>query len=386
MRRAFWSEVAVGMLVIAGMVLIVAGTAAALVAAPTQGPAELDPGAAALKFSSSEVVSPTRRKLVDEIEFSGALVAPATAIVRAKAAGTLLRLQVTEGSRVNAGQVIGQIDDAELSSRMTERRTAVESARTQLAQAKRQHQADVGLAAQHFISNRALESSKSALNTARLQLESALAQLTTGQLALRDTGLVAPIRGLISKRHALAGEKLSLEQPVVTIIDLSHLVLAGLVGTHQVRRLAPGMPVDLHIEGTTAPVTGRIDRVAPAAEPGTRSISVIVEVPNPEETLRAGQYGQARVAVADATECLTLPLEAVARSSGQDLVWLIENGKLMRRAVTISRRDAVRGCVEAQGGLTDTAIVLATSFDSLREGARAAVAGPSRAPGPTTAQ
>jgi RND family efflux transporter MFP subunit len=244
------------MLVIAGMVLIVAGTAAALVTARPQGPGELDPGAAVLKFSSSEVVSPTRRKLVDEIEFSGALVAPATAIVRAKVAGTLLRLQVAEGSRVTAGQVIGQIDDAELSSRMAERRTAVESARTQLTQARKQHQADAGLAAQNFISNRALESSKSALDAARLQLESALAQLATGLLALRDTALVAPIRGLVSKRQALVGEKLSPEQPVVTIIDLSHLVLAGLVGTHQVRRLTPGMPVDLHIEGATAPVTG----------------------------------------------------------------------------------------------------------------------------------
>ena len=385
MRRAFWGEVAVGMLVIAGLVLIVAGTAAALVAARPQEPAELNPGSMELKFSSSEVVSPTRRKLVDEVEFSGALVAPATAVVRAKAAGTLLRLQVTEGSRVNAGQVIGQIDDAELSSRMTERRTAVASARTQLTQARKQHQADVGLAAQHFISNRALESSRSALDTARLQLESALAQLATGLLALRDTGLVAPIRGLVSKRHALVGEKLTLEQPVVTIIDLSHLVLAGLVGTHQVRRLAPGMPVDVHIEGTTVPVAGRIERVAPAAEPGTRSIGVIVEVPNPEETLRAGQYGLARVVLADTAECLTLPLEAVARSSGQDHVWVIENGRLMRRAVTISRRDAVRGCVEAPGGLTDTAIVLAASFDSLREGARAVVAGPARALGPSAA-
>lgn len=384
MRREFLGSVAVWMLVIAGMVLIIAGTASALVGARAEEPAELSPDSAELTFSSSEVVSPTHRKLVDEVEFSGALVAPATAIVRAKAAGTLLRLQVNEGSRVTAGQVIGQIDDAELSSRMTERRTAVESARRQLTQAKRQHQTDVGLAAQQFISNSALASSQLALDTARLQLDSALAQLTAGQLALRDTGLVAPIRGLVSKRHALVGERLSLEQPVVTIIDLSHLVLAGLVGTHQVRRLAPGMPVDVHIEGTAVPVAGRIVRVALAAEPGTRSIGVIVEVPNPEETLRAGQYGLARVALADTAECLTLPLEAVVRSSGQDHVWVIESGMLMRRAVTIGRRDAVRGCVEAQGGLTEMAVVLAANFDSLREGASAVVA-PAIASGSSTA-
>jgi len=376
MRRAFCGELTVGMLVIAGAVLT--GTAAALMYAHTQDPVELNPDSVVLKFSSSEVVSPMRRKLVDEIEFSGALVAPATAIVGSRAAGTLLSLQVTEGSRVNAGQVIGQIDDAAISSRMTERRTAVESARAQLTQARRQLEADIGLAAQRFISNKALESSRLALASARAQMESAQTQLTTGLLDLRDTKLVAPIRGLVSKRHVLVGEKLKLEQPVVTIIDLSHLVLAGLVGTHQVRRLAPGMPVNVHIEGTAVPVAGRIESVAPAVEAGTRSISVIVKVPNPEETLRAGQYGLARVALTDTAECLTLPLEAVARSSGMDHVWVIENGRLMRRAVTIGRRDAERGCVEALVGLTDTTIVLAASFDSLREGARAVVAGPTK--------
>lgn len=385
MRGTFLVEGAVGALVVSGTVLIVTGTAAALVAARAEDPDSLHASSSVLKFSTSEVVTPTRRKLVDEVEFSGALVAPATAIVRARAAGTLLRLLVKEGSRVDPGQEIGQIDDAEINSRMVERRTAVESARTQLAQAKRQYQTDVGLAAQQFISNKALETSRTALDTARLQMESALAQLTTGLLTLRDTKLVAPIRGLVSKRHVLVGEKLSLEQPVVTIIDLSHLVLAGLVGTHQVRRLAPGMPVDVHIEGTVAPVVGRIERVAPAAEPGTRSIGVTVEVPNAEETLRAGQYGVARVALVDAPECLTLPLDAVARSSGQDYVWVIENGTLMRRAVTVGRRDAVRGCVEAPNGLTEKTLVLAASFDSLREGTKATVSAPADAAASSTA-
>lgn len=384
MRRSVFIKGAVGVLVITGTVLVVTGAATALVAARAENPAPLN-ASSILKFSTAEVVSPTRTKLVDEVEFSGALVAPATAVVRARATGTLLRLQVSEGNRVNAGQEIGQIDDTEINSRMIERRTAVESARAQLAQARRQHQTDVGLAAERFISNKALEASRSALDTARLQMESALAQLTTGLLALRDTKLVAPIRGVVSKRHVLVGEKLSLEQPVVTIIDLSHLVLAGLVGTHQVRRLAPGMPVNVHVEGTAAPVVGRIERVAPAAEPGTRSIGVTVEVPNAEETLRAGQYGVARVALADAADCLTLPLEAVARSSGQEYVWVIENGTLARRVVTVGRRDAVRGCVEAPTSLTEKTVVLAASFDSLREGAKVTVAAPANTSASSTA-
>ena len=67
------------------------------------------------------------------------------------------------------------------------------------------------------------------------------------------------------------------------------------MGTHEVSRLQPGMPVQVRVEGMPAPVTGAVARIAPAAEPGTRSIGVTIALPNPKETLRAGQYALARV-------------------------------------------------------------------------------------------
>ena len=54
-------------------------------------------------------------------------------------------------------------------------------------------------------------------------------------------------------------------------------------------------------------MAGRLARIAPAAEPGTRSIGVTIALANPNETLRAGQYALARVELADDTERLTLP-------------------------------------------------------------------------------
>ena len=66
--------------------------------------------AATLEFTPAEVVRPQFVAMPERIEFSGALMAPRTALVRAKAAGTVLSLTVAEGSRVKAGQVLGMID------------------------------------------------------------------------------------------------------------------------------------------------------------------------------------------------------------------------------------------------------------------------------------
>ena len=326
-----------------------------------------------LEFTSREVVQPSLAAMPHRIEFSGPLVAPATAVVRTRAAGTLLSLQVGEGSRVKPGQRLGTLDLAELASRVAERTAMLASARAQLAQAERTHASNQRLADQQFISPIALQSSRSALETARAQMRAARAQLDTLRVGLRDAALVAPIGGVVAKRHVVPGEKLSPEQPVLTIVDLARLELAGSVGTHDVSRLAPGMAVQVRIEGHGEEVTGTLARIAPAAEPGTRSIGVTIELANAKETFRAGQYALARVVLADPAQRLTVPVTAVGSSAGQHHVWVIENGALVRRAITVGRRDEREGRVEVLHGLAAGHQVLAARFDTLREGAKAVV-------------
>ncbi len=327
-----------------------------------------------LEFTAAEVVQPLRTRLPVRLEFSGPLVAPQTAIVRAKASGTLLTLAVGEGSRVRAGQVLGRIDLAEQTSRLAERSAGVESARTALAQAERTLASNEGLAAQRFISPIALENSRAAVDTARAALRAAQAAAETARIGLREATLLAPIAGIVARRHVVPGEKLAPEQQVLTIVDLARLELAGLVGTHEVGRLAAGMAVQVAVEGMAQAVAGRIARIAPAAEPGTRSIGVTIELPNPDERLRAGQYAVARVELADDTERLTLPLSALGSSGGEDHVWLIEDGHLARRAVKLGRRDEAAARVEIVEGVHADSHVLAARFDNLREGAAARLA------------
>jgi RND family efflux transporter MFP subunit len=334
---------------------------------------------ATLEFLANEVVQPRLGPMPFSVEFSGPLVAPETAVVRAKAAGTLLSLNVAEGSRVKVGQVLGSVDLSELSSRVAERHAMLESARAQLAQAERTHASNLRLADQQFISSIALENSKSALETAKAQMRAAEAQLNTTAVTLRDAALVAPISGLVAKRHAVPGEKLSPEQQLLTIVDLARLELAGSVGTHEVSLLAPGMPVEVRVEGVEKPVTGSLARIAPAAEAGARSIGVTIALANPKETFRAGQYALAKVVLADPVQRLTLPVAAVGSNGGQEHVWVIEGGALLRRAVTTGRRDNASGRIEVLKGVSSGAQVLGARFDNLREGSKAVVVAKSAA-------
>ena len=346
----------------------VPASAAMAANAPDAGASEVP-----LDFTPNEAARPLQLALPQVVEFSGALVAPNTAMVRAKATGTLLALDVQEGQRVKAGESLGRIDVSELQSKVAERAANLAAVKTTLAQAQRTHESNIGLANDKFISPIALENSKSSLDSAKAQVAAAEATLDSARIALRDASLVAPISGIVSKKYVVAGEKVTAEQQVVTIVDLRLLELAGTVGTQEVGRLTTGMPATLKIEGLDKPMDGKLARIAPAAEAGTRSIGVVVQLQNPKETLRAGQYAVAQVQIGDATPRLTVPISAISSASGQEYVWTVENGKLLRRTVTTGRRDPVKGRAEVLEGLTADAPVLGARFDNLREGAKARV-------------
>ena len=326
-----------------------------------------------LEFTPAEVVKPMLTAMPERIEFSGALMAPRTAVVRAKANGTLLTLAVVEGSRVKTGQALGTIDLSDLQSRAAERSAMVDSAKAKLIEAERSHRANEDLAKQKFISETALETSRATLDALRAQLKSAQAQLASTAVGIREAALVAPLNGVIGRRNVVPGEKVSAEQELMTVVDLSTLELAGIVGTHQVSALKPGQKLAVRVEGSAEAVEGKIDRIAPQAEAGTRGIKVVVVLENPNEVFRAGQYASAIVMLDDGKQRLTVPVSAVAQASGQDYVWTLEKGALVRRIVITGRRDPVTGRVEVTQGLSADLHVLGARFENLKEGAPARV-------------
>ena len=328
---------------------------------------------AALVFAATEVVAAQDRPLALQVTFSGPLVAPDSATVKAKAAGTLVELLVAEGSRVRKGQVLGRLDLADLNARLQERQAMVASAQATLAQAERAHASNQHLAEQQFISPIALENSKAALNTARAQVGAAQAQADTIRIALREAALVSPIDGIVAKRLAVPGEKVAAEQPLLAIVDLRKLEMAGGVGTRDIARLKVGMPVQLQVEGEPRTVSGQLSRIAPSADAGTRAIQVAVSLANPDERFRAGQFALAHVDLPSEAPVLAVPATALGTASGQEFVWTIERGQLYRRTVVTGRRDAASGQVEVLQGLSAGTPVLAASYDNLREGRAASV-------------
>jgi RND family efflux transporter MFP subunit len=269
------------------------------------------------------------------------------ATVKAKVSGEVRQMLVREGDPVRAGQRLGMIDTADLESKLIERQGALESARAQMALAEKTRASNQKLLNEKFISQTAFDSSQSGYDVAKGNVKSIEAQVKIAENALRDAEIVAPIAGRRRQAPRAAGEKVAFDAPLVTVVDLSDLELQALVPAIDVPGLAVGMSVELAVDGFgERKFAGRIVRINPSTEPGTRAILVYVALRNPDAALRSGMFANGRVALAASEPIASLPQAAVRTEAGQSFIWVIVDGKLARRIVTLGRRDDVAGLVE----------------------------------------
>lgn len=339
-----------------------------------------------LEFAPSDLTQVERRPLSRWLPVSGALQPVRQATVKAKVSGDVRQVTVREGEAVQAGQVLARIDTADLDAKLVERIGALESAKAQLALAEKTRRTNQTLLKQNFISQNAFDNSESSYNVALGSVKSAEAQVQIARNALRDAVAVSPLNGLVAKRHVQPGEKVAFDSPLVTVIDLKDMELQAAVPATDVPELSIGKMVELVIDGFgDRRFSGRVERINPATEPGTRSFLVYVGIPNPDRSLRGGMFATGRIALGASAPLPTLPYTAVRVEAGQSIVWIVEDGKLVRRNVITGARDDTAGRVEIRTALPAGASVLGARFDNLKDGAPAIVKAPSSAPLPASA-
>jgi RND family efflux transporter MFP subunit len=335
----------------------------------------------ALEFAPADLARVEALPLARWLPVSGALQPVRQATVKAKVSGDVRQVTVREGEPVAAGQVLARIDTADLEARLAERIGTLESAKAQLALAEKTRATSQALLKQSFISQNAFDNSESSYNVAQGSVKSAEAQVQLARNALRDAVATSPLNGVVAKRHVQPGEKVAFDHALVTVVDLKDLELQALVPAMDVPELALGRPVELAIDGFgERRFTGRIERINPATEPGTRAILVFVGIPNPDGALRGGMFATGRIGLAASAPVATLPAAAIRSEGGQTFVWTVDGGKLVKRIVIVGRRDDDAGRIEVKTPLPADARVLSARFDNLKEGAPAIVKAPDTLP------
>ena len=335
--------------------------------------------AVTLEFAADDVATVEARALSRWLPVSGTLQPVNQTTVKAKVSGEIRQVMVREGEAVKAGQVLARFDTSDLDAKLNDRVGALESSRAQLALAEKTRAQNLLLLKQNFISQTAYDSAESNLSVNQGALKSLEAQAQLAKNALRDAVVITTLAGTVAKRHIQPGEKVNFDSPLFTVVDLVRMELQAMVPANDIPEITIGMPVELAIEGFgERRFKGEVERINPMTEAGTRAILVFVEIPNPDAVLRGGMFATGRIRLAAGKPVPTLPDMAIRSEAGQNFVWAIDKGKLLRRIVVIGKRDEAAGRTELKTSLPSDMLILASRFDNLKDGAPAIVRAPSR--------
>jgi RND family efflux transporter MFP subunit len=324
-----------------------------------------------VEFSANDLYTLAPQRLTRSIALTGTLRPVNQTVVKTKVQGELRELTVREGTSVRRGQLLGRLDLTEYEVRLKEREAQLKSAESQVDQTLRTLENTRQLKEKNFVSQSALDASRSAWEVAVGNRDAAAAQAALARKSLADAVLIAPIDGVVAERFAQPGEKLPIDGRVLSIVDLSKMEIEAPVPAAEIGSVKIGQSVELRIEGVSARQVGQVVRIAPATQAGTRSVPIYIALDNRDPSVRAGLFAQGVLAVDRRDGVLAIPSGAVRDAGGRTFVYAIANDKLIERDIKLGLRDetGVDGSrIEVVSGLNAGDRIVATNLGSLRAG------------------
>ena len=148
------------------------------------------------------------------------------------------------------------------------------------------------------------------------------------------------------------------------------------VPASEIPEVRVGQEASIRVDGyDKRAFSGRVERINPSSETGSRSINVYITIANPDRALRGGMFASGVLNLSNSPPVPTVQASAVRGENGASYVYTIEDGKLAKRAVELGRRAEQDGLVEIRSGLPHGAVVVTGRMDGLRPDAAAVVKG-----------
>lgn len=207
----------------------------------------------------------------------------------------------------------------------------------------------------------------------RLETQRRLAEIN-----VRRTQVFPPFSGVLSRVDVEKGQHVQPGMPLFHVVQLDHVEIEIPLHPRDYAKvaqlLAEGRQPLVELaenEIAAAQWRGRVVRVAPEADPGSRTMSVYVEIDNEEQTLPLlpGMFVQARIEGPELPGSIVVPREAVVGSDLQQArVYVAEGDRASVREVSISRR--LEGMAFVASGLSRDDELILTNLDVLDEDAK----------------
>jgi RND family efflux transporter MFP subunit len=377
---------AIAVVVAAAGYLFVRGDASVVVGAAGGAPSA-SAGAGGPPVSVTTVV--VQKRDVDVmLEATGTVMALNSVDIRPQVASVITKVQIKEGQFVNAGQPLFALDSRNDEVNVTKAKAQLAKDQAALADAERQLARSQDLFKQNFISQGAVDTNQTLVESQRAVVAADKAAIESAQVGLSYNRIVAPAAGRAGAINVFAG---STVQPggtaLVTITQLDPIAVAFSLpqrnlGDALTTLRAGGGKVAAVLPEGAGTVNGRLQFVDNAVDAASGTVRVKAEFANKNERLWPGAFVTVRLAVQTLKGASVIPQAAVIQSPRGKIVYVVEaSGKAAARPVAVVYASGEEAAVT---GVKAGERVVLDGRQNLRPGAavieRAAADGAGRSP------
>ncbi|WP_111641367.1 efflux RND transporter periplasmic adaptor subunit [Marinimicrobium alkaliphilum] len=276
--------------------------------------------------------------------------------------GTVHRLHKEEGDRVEQGDVLAELD-------MSEQRAEMARAEAEEERARLDYERMVELRERRAVSLAEYQQALANLRVAESERDLWRTRVDFGRI-------VAPQDTVVTRRHIELGEAVQQHDTLFELAAIDELVVRPGLPEVDVAHLVPGQLASVRLDALPEQLfTGTVRRIFPAADTGSRLVTVEVALPGDADArgVRPGYLARVQIDVDARADVLALPTPSVGADDEGSYVYMVEDDRLVRRSVTIGINRG--GWTEITDGLQPGEVVLASNPIDMREGQQVRIVG-----------
>jgi membrane fusion protein (multidrug efflux system) len=324
------------------------------------------------ELAAADVMTVQAQPMNRTLRLSGTLNPLRHAMIKSHSFGTLIEQRVQEGDRVRARQLLARIDPRNLQAELDARTAALRKAQADLLLATKNRDNSITLLKDKLISQNAFDQTEALYATSVANQEAAQAQVRLSQIALADTEIYAAFDGVVATRNVRVGERVTPDTPLLTLVDLSTMQLEALVPVADVPAIKLGQAARFTVDGfAQREFTGRVERISPQAQQGSRSLIVYLTVTNNDGALKGGMFADGEVVIEQTAPLIALPTRAIHSDDQGHFVLVLKEGLVTRAPIVAGIEMSETGMTVIDSGISDAMQVVIANAPIIRAGVRA---------------
>ncbi|MCB1645163.1 MAG: efflux RND transporter periplasmic adaptor subunit [Pseudomonadales bacterium] len=256
-------------------------------------------------------------------------------------------IAVRSGDVVNKGDLLVQLEQTDLISRKQQAEERIRGIEARLGEASLQLKRVEELLNQGMIARAELDRAKANQQALLAEQSAAREVLQEMETSLAYSRITAPIDGRIVDRYAEPGDTASPGMRLLSLYNPLSLRIEAHVREQLALNLKVGDELDIEIPALNQSMKGVVEELVPAANPGARSFQIKVSMDYAADLL-PGMFARLKFVV-DQHERLLIPFDRLARAGQLDIVWVYQDGRVIKRIVKTGKRSGDK--IEILGGL-----------------------------------